>query len=191
MKASKNCSNLNYLTKHFQFSVWLCICSLLIPLVIAFASSFNQYSSPELLVFPDKSLKGPSCLHDSFLILVFLQTFHTFFSGKLLLSGSNSRLWSAQWALSQLSIPSKAHLPFEKNKIQWEIMPVSLFVRIFCTCFSCVGSLFWLCWGPKSHFWWSLWRERILLSHSGVLELSLMNVCYCQNLSQNIWSQNT
>lgn len=97
MKASKNGSNLNYLTRDFHFNAWLWVCSVLIPLVLAFASSFNQYGSPELLVFSDSTVKGPPCSHDGFLMLVFLQIFRTFFSAKLLLGGSHSQLRSAQW----------------------------------------------------------------------------------------------
>lgn len=77
---SKDGPNLISLTRHFPFTVWLWVRSLSIPAVFAFASSFNVNSSPEVPVFPSKSVNGPpGGSRDSFSIHVFLQTFHTFF----------------------------------------------------------------------------------------------------------------
>lgn len=160
MKVNKNGSNLYYLTRHFQFSFWLWVCSLLISLVFAFASSFSWCSSPELLVFPDMSVKGPPCSHDSFLMLIFLLIFHSFFLISCCLVA----------AIHDYEVPNGCNEPaqcsFQNSSAFWKEQNTvgeytwSLFVRFFCMYFSCVSSLFWPCWAPQPHSSWSLWRER-------------------------------
>lgn len=95
-----------------QFTVWLWVYSLLIPSVSAFASPFNVNSSPEVPVFPVKSVNGPpGCLCGTFSIRVFLQILHTSFPDAWW-QQFTLRCPMAAWSL--LCFPYKAPLRFEK-----------------------------------------------------------------------------
>lgn len=86
-------------------------------------------------------------------------------------------------AMSQLSAPSKTHLPFEKNKIQWENIP-EVYLSDFSVCIShvlavCFGhvglpslTLHGLC-GGRENSPDSWWYFKIVLDEC---------VCCCQNL---------